>query len=53
MPEVHYTVVSIDGEYANLRDESGTEVFVALFLLPDGIDVGTKLLWKDLTYEIE
>lgn len=53
MPGIHYTVASIDGEYANLRDENGSEVFVALFLLPDGTDVGTKLYFHDLFYEIE
>ncbi len=53
MPTIHYTVASIDGEYANLKDEQGNEVFIAMFLLPDGIDVGTKLVWHDLVYEIE
>ena len=53
MPEIHYTVASIDGEYANLRDKDGGEVFVALFLLPEGTDLGTKLYFHDLIYEIE
>lgn len=48
-----YIVIKIDGEYATLKDcESGEELFISLFLLPDGIDLGTKLHYEALTYEI-
>ena len=47
-----YIVTKIEGEYAYLKeiDEQGEEVFVALFLLPMGIDVGTKLRCEMLQY---
>ena len=38
-----YTVSRIEGEYAYIRDESGEELFIALALLPSGVDIGTKL----------
>jgi len=48
-----YKVISIQGEYATLRDiDSGDELFISLFLLPDGTDIGTQLHYEDLTYEI-
>ncbi len=48
-----FTVTRTEGEYAYLRDdESGEEVFVALALLPAGTDVGTRLRYEMLAYEI-
>lgn len=48
-----YQVARIEGEYAYLRDlESGNEVFVALALLPDGIDIGSKLHCEMLSYTL-
>lgn len=48
-----YIVVSIQGEYATLRDkDSGDELFISLFLLPDGTDIGTELHYEYLAYEI-
>ncbi len=48
-----YTVIKIDGEYATLKDrDSGEELFISLFLLPDGVDLGTKLHYEALAYEI-
>ena len=39
-----YKITKIDGEYATLRDEaSGEELFIAMALLPLGVDVGTRL----------
>ena len=46
MEEKDYVVIKIDGEYAYLREiNKGEEsdVFVALYLLPLGITVGSKL----------
>ena len=49
-----YVVVKIEGEYAYLREIGGNEdeVFIALFLLPLGVDVGTRLHYEWLTYTI-
>ena len=38
-----YTVIKIDGEYATLQNEDGEELFIAMALLPLGVDIGTKL----------
>lgn len=39
-----YRIAKIDGEYATLTDEaSGDELFIAMALLPPGVDVGTRL----------
>ena len=44
----------IEGEYAYIVDvESGNEVFIALALLPEGTDIGTKLRYEVFSYEIE
>ncbi len=48
-----YKVTAISGEYATLTDiNTGDELPVALFLLPNGTDFGTLLHYEDLTYEI-
>lgn len=47
-----YTVKNIEGEYAILADENGEELFIALALLPLGVDVGSKLLFEDLAYRL-
>ena len=50
-----YTVVKIEGEYAYLRadtDKEGEELFIALALLPEGVDEGTRLHYEMMSYEI-
>lgn len=50
-----YTVVKIEGEYAYLRDDEGIEeedYFIALALLPPGVDVGTRLHYEMLSFTI-
>lgn len=50
-----YTVVKIEGEYAYLRadgDGSGEDLFIAMALLPPGIDVGTRLHYEMLCYTV-
>ena len=47
-----YTVIKIDGEYATLKDENGDELFIALALLPEGTDMGTKLHFENFEYYI-
>ncbi len=46
MDEKNYTVKDIRGEYAVLADDGGEELFIALALLPSGVDVGTKLKYS-------
>lgn len=50
-----YIVVKIEGEYAYLREIGKGEdedLFLALALLPMGVDVGTKLHYEWLSYTI-
>lgn len=48
-----YVVKRIEGEYAYLSDvETGAEVFIALALLPLGIDIGTKLHYEMFEYSV-
>ncbi|MBO5378720.1 MAG: hypothetical protein J6A90_00165 [Clostridia bacterium] len=48
-----YRVTRIEGEYAYIaNEESGEEIFIAMFLLPDGVDIGTRLKYEMLQYEI-
>ncbi len=55
METYYYIVDSIDGDYANLvrTDIVSEDVkLVARALLPEGIDVGTKLKYEMFQYEI-
>lgn len=55
METIYYIVDSIDGDYANLVRidiESSDKKLVARALLPDGIDVGTKLKYEMFEYEV-
>ena len=55
MNTFEYEVVSIDGDYANLRRidvESDELKLVARALLPPEIREGTKLLYELMQYEI-
>ena len=50
-----YVVTRIEGEYAYLREigaGSEDELFIALALLPLGIDVGTRLHWEMFSYTV-
>ncbi|MBR2634098.1 MAG: hypothetical protein IKD31_00790 [Clostridia bacterium] len=55
MTEKDYIIVKIEGEYAYLHDLSGEcseDVFIALALLPEGCDLGTKLHYEAFEYSI-
>ena len=53
MESKNYTLIKIEGEYATLRDdESGEELFIAMALLPMGVDVGTRLHYEMMEYSI-
>ena len=49
-----FVVTKIEGEYAYLKelDSEGEEIFIALFLLPQGVDVGTKIHYEMMEYRI-
>ena len=52
MEPKNYTVKRISGEYATLLDESGEELFIALALLPEGTDEGSRLHYEAFSYEL-
>lgn len=50
-----YTVVGIEGEYAYLHADgtsSDADLFIALALLPSGIDIGTRLHYEFPEYTV-
>ena len=48
-----YIVKRIEGEYCYLENlESGDEVFIALALLPPGVDVGVKIHEEMFEYTV-
>ena len=55
MGPYYYVVKEINGDYAYLKrtDIESDELFmIALALLPEGCDEGTKLKWENLMYEV-
>lgn len=39
-----YILDRVEGEYAYLKDiETGNEIFIAMALLPNGADIGSKI----------
>ena len=48
-----YIISKIEGEYATLVDkETGEELFIALMLLPMGIDVNDSLKYENFEFEL-
>lgn len=51
-----YEVESIQGEYAYLKrtdiDDRNEPMCVAMALLPEGVDVGSRLKWEFLEYTL-
>lgn len=52
MEPVYYTVNTINGDYAYMTSDSGVENQVAMFLLPDSTDVGSRLLWENFEWTL-
>ena len=52
MEPVYYTVDSIDGDYAHLISDNGIENPVAMFLLPEGTTVGSRLVREILEWSL-
>lgn len=48
-----YTLTEIEGEYAYLTDEkTGEKLFIAMMLLPPGSDIGSRLKYEDMSFEL-
>ena len=52
MGPIYYTVDSIDGDYAHMTSDSGVENQVAMFLLPEGTTVGSRLVREVLEWRL-
>ena len=54
MPEaMDFVLKKIEGDYATLSNlETGEELFIAMALLPFGVDIGTKLKYENFEFEI-
>ena len=55
METKYYTLIKIEGEYAYLREDGrgeDSDMFIALFLLPLGADVGTRIMCEGFEYSI-
>ena len=52
MEPVYYTVQTINGDYAYLLSDDGVDNQVAMFLLPDGTYVGSRLLWENFEWTL-
>ena len=49
-----YIISKIEGEYATLTDEaSREELFIAMALLPLGVDIGTRLKFENMEFYVE
>ncbi len=48
-----YILSKIEGEYAYLTDiENGNEIFIALALLPQGADLGSRIHFEMFEYTL-
>lgn len=53
MEAKEYVISRIEGEYAYLTESGeGEELFIALALLPFGVDVGDRLLYENLAFSV-
>ena len=48
-----YIVIKIEGEYATLENiKDGGELFIAMALLPEGVDLGSRLHFENFEYTL-
>ena len=52
MEPVYYTITAIDGDYARMIRDAGGENQVAMCLLPEGADVGRRLVREGLEWAL-
>ena len=52
MEPTYYTVQTINGDYAYMISDSGVENQVAMFLLPMGTDIGSRLLFENFEWTL-
>ena len=52
MEPIFYTVLSINGDYAQLVGDQGKEHSITMFLLPEGTTVGSRLKMENFQWEL-
>lgn len=52
MEPIYYTVRKINGDYAIMLTDDGTENTIAMALLPMEITEGCRIKWENFEYEI-
>ena len=53
MDPIFYTVVSIQGDYADLLSDQGEPYSITMFLLPEETTVGSRLRLEHFRWSIE
>ena len=52
MDPIFYTVLAINGDYAELITDDGQPHSITMFLLPDGTTVGSRLKLEAFQWEL-
>ena len=53
MDTIFYTVLAINGDYADLITDDGKEHSITMFLLPEGATVGSRLKLDNFLWSLE
>ena len=52
MNPIYYTVLSVNGDYAELITDDGQPHSITMFLLPEGTTVGSRLKLENFMWEL-
>ena len=52
MDPIFYTVRAINGDYADLVADSGGGHSITMFLLPEGVTIGSRLKLENFQWEL-
>ena len=52
MEAICYTVISINGDYAELVSDEGGTHSITMFLLPEGTTLGSRLKLENFMWEL-
>lgn len=52
MDPIYYTVLSVNGDYAELITDDGQPHSITMFLLPEGTTVGSRLKLENFQWDI-
>ncbi|MBO5339562.1 MAG: hypothetical protein J6A62_00985 [Oscillospiraceae bacterium] len=52
MDAIFYTVLAVNGDYADLVSDEGQPHSITMFLLPEGTTVGSRLKLENFQWEL-